>query len=184
MPLNNESERGKAPTVAQRFAGFAECHILYSLISCPVLFALGWIPIDSMFITVGVVILLLLLYFPLGKLKASFSSWAAPRVLQEKVLAVLLPTIVAWIWVLVVLVSVISEMPDLFMVVFAASFLFALPSSLFVVTLFALLPSASFTMGLGVWGLVAGILPPLLFALGSFVQSEKREKGREWLENG
>ena len=124
MPLNNESERGKAPTVAQRFAGFAECHILYSLISCPVLFALCWIPIDSPFITVGVVVLLLLLYFPLGKLKASFSSWAAPRVLQEKVLAVLLPTIVAWIWVLVVLVSVMSEMSDLFMVVFAGSFLF------------------------------------------------------------
>ena len=39
-------------------------------------------------------------------------------------------------------------------------------------------------MGIGVWGLVAGFLPPLLFALGSFVQSEKREKGREWLENG
>ena len=76
------------------------------------------------------------------------------------------------------------EMPDLCMVVFAGSFLFALPSSLFVVTLFVLLPSASFTMGIGVWGLVAGFLPPLLFALGSFVQSEKREKGREWLENG
>lgn len=83
MPLNNEPKRGKAPTVAQRFAGFAECHILYSLISCPVLFALCWIPIDSPSITVGVVVLLLLLYFPLGKLKASFSSWAAPRVLQE-----------------------------------------------------------------------------------------------------
>lgn len=177
------AEKKKETTVFQRVKGFAACHILFSLTSLMcVLYPL--LPNGSEVGFFILVISMMLIYFPLGVLKAWLSNWTEPQTQQKKALAVLLPAIVAWVWVGIVLVTIMGEMEELFMVVFAISFLFAVPSSLFVVMLFIFLPHATLTTGLGFCGLMAGFLPPLLFALGSFWQAKRQAAGKERVLDG
>lgn len=185
----------KPTTVVQRFGGFAAAHITYSLLSLIPLYLLavgsgnGLIGIGLFWWTIPLG--LIALYFPLGMFTAWFAKWNPPRTGRERRLTVLLPTLVAWIWVCVVLMSVMGEWEELFVAVFAKSFLFAAPSSLFVIFFMGLLLSLltgeengmTVTVILGFSGLIAGLLPSLLFALGSFWQSGRRRK-KEETQNG
>ena len=170
----------KPTTQAQRFGGFAVTHITYSVISLfPMLGGFGWTLDSTLFPLVWLVpILAMLLYFPLGILTAWISGWTSPQTGREKRMAVLLPTLVAWFWVILVLISIAGQWETLFMGVLTVSFLFAVPSSLFTITLSAASPwwISGLIVPLGLSGLVAGFLPPFLFALGSFWQSGRKGK--------
>lgn len=126
-------------------------------------------------------VVLIALYFPLGVLTAWMSEWTPPQTAQEKRRAVLLPTLVAWSWVGVVLLSVVGDVGELLMSVFTISFFFAAPSSLFTITYALCLPwrGSGLLAALGVWGMIAGFLPPLLFAAGSFWLSQRRQNKKE-----
>lgn len=170
----------KPTTVAQRFGGFAAAHITYSLLSLPCLIFGGMVPVWPVLIWLYPVAAMIF-YFPIGMFTAWLSEWSPPQSGRERQLAVLLPALVAWIWVGIVLISVTGEWGELFMAIFAISFLFATPSSLFSIiflgTFSHLTGDGGLAVSLGLCGLLAGFLPPLFFALGSFWQSERR-KGR------
>lgn len=179
----------KSPTAAQRFGGFAAAHTTYSLLCLIPLYLFAE---SSGRGFVGFVwtlpAVLILLYLPLGMFTAWIGKWGCPRTRQERGLAILLPVLVAWTWVLVVLISVIGEWETLFLSVFTVSILLAVPSSLFVITLMGLIfrlteGEGSLAVVLGLCGLLSGFLPPLLFALGSFYQS-KRVMGKGTVSDG
>ncbi len=181
MDEKNAVPSKKPTTVSQRFNGFAVCHLAYSLLSLIPAFCVYMKVVEAPFLAVTLWLLpvvLIALYFPMGMLAAWVSEWTPPRTLRERWLAIALPTLAAWLWVVFVLVCIVGEWGDLFMLVLALSFLLAAPSSLFVVTLcgWSLLLGNSGLVALGVCGLIAGALPPLLFALGSFWQAERKQK--------
>lgn len=181
-----EERTGKGQTkVSQRFGGFAVCHMAYSVLSLvPIFFfyMMEWETNFGELILWVVPLALMLFYFPLGVLVAWMSEWARPQATRERVLAIALPTLVAWIWVGVVLGSMAAEAGDLLIAVYGVSVLFAAPSSLFVLIFTGWLPASSLWVALGTVGLLAGFLPPFLFALGSFWQAGRRESRQKEAE--
>ena len=86
------------------------------------------------------------------------------------------PTAVAWIWVGVVISALLSGNGPFFMLIFPTSMLFAAPSSVFILVTLPLWDRGELWGGLALVGLLAGVLPPLLFAWGSFCQAQWAEK--------
>lgn len=177
MDEANARPTPKPTSVAQRFGGFATAHIMYSLLSLLPLYLLAVGSGDGL---VGVALFwwtiplgLIALYFPLGMFTAWLSKWTPPGTARERRMAVLLPTLVAWTWVCVVLAVVMGEWEEPFMAILFLSFFFAAPSSLLVILLMGTLSGSSLIPTLGLSGLIAGFLPPLLFALGSFHQANR-----------
>ena len=178
MDESDAIPKGEPTTQLQRFSGFALCHICYSPVS--LIFAHLFYTVAGELgavMTAMLPIALIALYFPLGMLTARLSGWTRPQTRREKVWVIALPTLMAWLWVAVVLLSIGGAPEELFLWVFGISLLLAAPSSLFVMTLiafwdWAMLPATGdpFVI-LGSFGIVAGILPTLLFALGSFYQA-------------
>lgn len=188
----------KATTLDARFNGFAAAHLSLSAL---VLLAIMVLPRLTTMTTKTalwnwfeegvplVVALLMGIYFPLGMLVARVKKWTAPQTRRERVLAVLRPAAVAWVWALVVLVTVwlnvlgVVEMrPELFMALLTLSFLFASPSSYVMLFSFAVdWPSsvAGKVIFLNLQGFLVGLLPPLLFALGSFWQAKRQMTDEE-----
>lgn len=164
-------EYGPAHTTQQeRFGGFALAHLGLSCLSFP-LFWLGLFQMDLP----GAVIFVgasLLAYFPLGVLAAWMGSWTIPLTGRERWQAVAYPTAVAWVWVGFVLLSLATAAGELLILAFFVSLMLAAPSSALVLLTMPLWGSGSSWGGLVPVGLLAGVLPPLLFAWGSFCQAE------------
>ncbi len=184
----DESHVKKPITIAQRFGGFAATHIAYSLLCLLSLYLAGS---GIGLVGLGLIwwmlpLTLVALYFPLGMLIAQLTKWTPPGTGRERRLAILLPTLVAWTWVCVVLVMVVGEWEEPFMAILAISFFFAAPSSILVTILIGPLSQISdnLILSLGLSGLISGLLPPLLFALGSFWQAGRRKKKEERIQNG
>lgn len=159
-------------TVGQRFGGFAICHLTYSIllaVSFPV-----WIELCVSEVTLPLVgLCLMAAYFPLGYLTAYLEEWTVPQNSREKCMAVGYPVVVAWIWVTVVWITLFPESGDFLPVVVVISLFLAAPSSFFVL-FFGL--AGNSVVDFALVGLVAGFLPPLFFACGSFWQASRREK--------
>lgn len=165
-----------ATTTKERFKGFALYHVVYSFLFliCFALvfpfFTTGIFTISSsLFYSVMPLfgILSMALYFPLGMRKAKQGHWTVPSG-KELCLAVLLPCLISVSWVFLFPLS-----NELFLFYFLISAIFAAPSSLFVIVAIVL----SLTSDLSVCifaGLFAAVLPPLLFALGSFWQAKRQ----------
>lgn len=166
----------KGPTTArQRFGGFAVCHLGFSIFlscSCPI-----WIRLFFMELVWAKSFLLgtffMAAYFPMGYLTAAMEEWTVPQSSREKCLAVVYPMVVAWLWVAVVLVALFGDIDALFLVAVVLSLFLAMPSSGFVL-IFGFVGGND--VGFVLIGLLAGFLPPFLFALGSFWQASRREK--------
>lgn len=178
--MNSLNEKITAPCTSQRerFLGFATGHILLSLLTVgilPALLAIGDLPPWAAGLCGGG---LMAAYFPAGCLASFTEEWASPRSEKEKILAVLLPALVAWAWVGVVFLALFLEEEALFWAVFVLSMFLAAPSSLFSILAMIFLsgPYAAGLGGLLAGGLLSGFLPPLLFALGSFWQSARMER--------
>lgn len=166
-------QQRKETTLAARFGGFAFGHlsisILLTFFGGPLLMTLR---MDGSWLYLAP-ILLMGIYFPIGALVAWMEGWTPPGTDRERALAVLQPAVVAWLWVGVVFFCITAEAGELFMSVVMISFIFASPSSVFSILSAAIIPAGGWG-GLLIGGVVSGFFPPLLFALGSFWQSERK----------
>lgn len=193
--MNGEEKRGiltERITPLERFCGFATYHFgVSALISCVMLSGFFVILPPILDVVAGsragsllTALSMLLIYIPLGMAAAGNREWIMPQTTKEKVLAVTQPTAVAWLWVGLVLLLMTLDgdaaLNGLF-IVFILSVLLAAPSSLFVLvsiewwgygTRLERIPA------LALIGAMAGFLPPLFFAWGSFWQSARMERKR------
>ncbi len=161
-------------TLGARFLEFTVSHIVLSMagavLAVGVLgrFSSGLLP----FLAES---LLILAYFPLGAYAAAEGHWTCPTD-WEKLLAVLQPALVAWAWAGLVIFSLWGDVEILLLPAFFISVILASPSSGFVILCVLCLPYGE---NLSWWcsvAFLAGLLPPLLFALGSFWQSGRMER--------
>ena len=173
----------------ERFLGFAMGHFTLSLLTILLLWCGGAFLGRSTFTEWANLVGPLLpvaAYFPGGYLVSALCGWSPPETGEAALLAVMLPTAGAWLWVAVILISIGGDL--LFALVFGISIFLAAPSSLFVLgMLFScdwLLFADNGLVALGLCGLLSGLLPPLLFALGSFWQAGRRKKKEERRQNG
>lgn len=170
-------------TWKQRFCGFAYCHFAYSLFS--LLFVLVWIVVgrvtenleNGYFILDGLMwvegILSMVLYFPLGMLETKWEKWTAPTG-KEVLLAVILPCLVSIPWAGTVLIGMgVEAWGILALCLGPISFMLAGPSSYFVAFFSTRLPGSGFE-NVVIAGLLAAVLPPLLFAFGSWWQAKRQ----------
>ena len=162
-----------------RFGLFAVSHILWSLAcALPVMRFIG--RIDLRFPTVCSVGMMLM-YFVLGWLVARLCHWKQPHGRQH-FRAVLLPAGIAWGWAGCTALCIYVE--DAIAIAAALglpAFLLASPSLLFIECFMQCIGRALEGGSVMVWLAVAiffaGLLPPLLFHLGSLLGSRKRGRG-------
>lgn len=181
-----QEQQTEETALSERFGGFANGHFSITFVVALFVyfgfFICGAIVKDRLWINVIMTIATILsigVYFPAGVLAAKGGEWTVPKE-EDKILAVLQPAAAAWIWVLIVIFSVLTD-GLLALCVFFISMLFAAPSSILVLCFSGFWASGSYgegTVKLFLIGLLAGFLPPLLFALGSFWQSARMERRR------
>lgn len=126
----------------------------------------------------GIAAVYLLAYFPLGMATAWLNNWTVPLTDRERWQAVIYPTAVAWAWVGVVVLSLSAANGPLLVMAFYASVLLAAPSSGLVLMAMPLWGAYGTLEALILTGLLAGILPPLLFTWGSFWASALMKRRR------
>ena len=167
---------------------FALAHFPFSLLSTFLIPCLSWY--DSFFdgrdlSFVVMMVLLFVLYFPLGFLLGSCLTWAridTPKALGR---AVQSQTLVAWSWAALLLVSIFSPLGT-FSILF--TLLLAFPSSMLALTFEPFLlrvlndTAFSFVLSLTLLAIPAGLLPPLLFNLGSFCATRHKTQSGPALE--
>ncbi len=181
----------KHTTIAARFGWFALGHVLISITTCAVCF-FGAAPLSLLWtfdwsaclvpvVWTGVTVLALGSYFAAGAYIAAAHGWSRPSCAREYILAVLLPALVAWCWEGAAIAgmsgqsfSALSALAGFLL--YAALFL-ATPSVIFIFFSFAYLNTGLWLDDWGFWAtaILAGFLPPLLFAAGSFWQSGRKK---------
>ncbi len=171
-------------TLSERFSGFAAYHFILALL----MDVLVWImALTMLFPEIEDTFPWLLaafvigIYFPAGMIAAKRRGWTCPKDSDELCLAILQPAAVAWGWAALVIFEVcVLNTGFLFFVLFPVSMFLASPSSIFVLCFFDFWMTAGSNLDIAMrlifLGLLAGFLPPLLFALGSFWQSARMEK--------
>lgn len=176
-----EKEYGPAHTTQEeRFWGFALAHLGLSGLG----FSLVWLGLPALVLgsselSIGALISLvgaaLLAYFPMGMFAAWLEQWTAPFTAEERWRAIAYPTAVAWAWVGFVVIAWGTADEALLLLAFMVSITLAIPSSGLVLVCAPLWENDG-VFGLALIGLLAGVLPPLLFAWGSFCQARRTEK--------
>lgn len=160
------------PSPASRFGGFAAGHFVISGLCAPLLFL---IPQLSVYISSPPLALwMMLLYLPAGWIIAALRSWNRPTP-KEGVKAVLRPALFAWGWafggwLLLVCPSLLAGIGFWML---TSTYFLACPSFVF------MLATLGQNADLTVWStfgftwylsmFLAGLLPPLLFFLGSLL---------------
>lgn len=173
-------------SVRGRFGGFAAGHFTLSILGFGgwLLLSGAWgLPVFPVYVYV-----LMLLYVPAGWVVSSLRRWPAPD-LKTGVKAVLYPALCAWIWAFggLWLFSSGGTLPSvgyLGLQILLSTFLLASPSALFV-----LMTGLAFLDGAAPWlwlpqVILAGLLPPLLFFLGSLLPRISREGYYDESEKG
>lgn len=152
-------------TGSTRFGLFAAAHIVWSLACC--LFGMGLLDDDPsllLLVTAG----MMLAYLPLGWAVAKLARWPKPG-RKESLWAVLLPSLIAWAWAGTTAVC-LYWVPDGVGVGAALglpAFLLAVPSLLLTFLVMGVTRTVlgGLSVVLGIF--LAGLLPSLLFWLGS-----------------
>lgn len=161
-----------ATTAKARFKGFARYHFTYSflfLVFFALVLVVATLPSLPVELLAVPCVISMLLYFPLGMLAAKRRSWTVPT-LRGACLAILQPCGISVLWVLL-----FPLIDGAFQIYAFLSVLFAAPSSSFFIFLLVSKPSDLLsTMYLFGAALLAAVLPPLLFALGSFFQAKRQ----------
>lgn len=189
-PVAEVSEPAAPPatTLKERFKGFALYYILYSFIFsflfvlvfiASMLYAMSpasnieWPDIPVLLIPLvifgGISILPL---FPLGMLKAKRGHWTVPT-RKESILAVVWPSVVFGIWLAILMLPIWASSIYTFLLYISA--LCAAPFIYFgfsccVVVRILQVEWLAFILA----PLLSIVLPPLLFALGSFCQAKRQ----------
>ena len=158
-----------------RFGMFAAAHIVWSLLcSWPMLQLLDGKEVSAL---IGATVMMFD-YLPLGWLVARCFRWPMPT-RKQSIRAVLLPAGIAWLWAGMAALGLYTEELAMAAVFGMPAFFLASPSLLFVLTFMPwvarLFGGTGFQGGvfplLGVGIFFAGLLPPLLFHLGSWLYS-------------
>ncbi len=167
-------------TLGKRFGGFAMAHVCYTLLGAAVLWlilvtALGAVEDVKVLVILAVLFSFasMAVYFPLGMLMAWWGDWGVPTT-KEKIWAVVQPCLISVSWAALVLWSASSSgLRLLLSATIPISAALAAPSSFFFVC-FGLV-----CRRFGLSALLAAVLPPLLFGLGSFWQAKRRSDREE-----
>lgn len=175
-------------TLSERFNGFAVYHFILALLMDGLfwLMAIFGEPFAAVLYEIEDISPWLLaafamgIYLPAGMIAAKRRGWTCPRDGREICLAILQPAAVAWGWAALVIFEIcVSNTGFLFLVLFPVSMFLATPSSIFVLCFFDFWMTAGSSLDVAMRlifiGFLAGFLPPLLFALGSFWQSARIE---------
>ena len=168
-------------STAARFGWFAAGHFLLSICVCSAAWLLLLVTAQlsetwGKVLLGAAAVLAVGAYFPVGAFTAARRRWTLPAARWDAALSVLLPTLVAWTWEGIVIFSILHA---------DASFWASLAITLVYLALFLATPSVIFVffcfigLDLGWQGnfsfwviaVLAVLLPPLLFAAGSFWQA-------------
>lgn len=180
----------KHTTTAARFGWFALSHFLISITTCAVFF-FGAAPLSLLWsydwstalvpaVWTGMTVLALGSYFAVGAYIASTRRWSRPSCARERILAVLLPTLVAWCWEGIAIAGMSGDaaapLSALAGFLLYAALSLATPSVVFIFFSFSCLHVGPWLDDWRFWvtAALAGLLPPLLFAAGSFWQSRRK----------
>lgn len=164
------------PSTARLTGAFALAHFPFSILSVLALYLFP--TIDPMWLNRPLVpaLVLMALYFPLGLLFGAGIPWARVHTYQDLGRAISYQAGIAWLWAIAMLWSVFFVMPVGFFAMALTLFL-AFPSSLFALSFLSLFPDASLPLILISFmslAIPAGLLPPLLFNLGSYCATRWR----------
>lgn len=174
-------EEGKTAgrtTLRQRFGGLATAHACYSLLGAflfPALFVMQMGEADLSRFSIALQgILSMAIYFFLGVLAAGWGEWSVPTT-REKVWMIVLPCAVLMVWEALILAILCLPMGASVFSWILALVLFGMvsPSCWFYICCGFLCESV-FTSAL-----LAAVLPPLLFGLGSFWQAKRQAAKKE-----
>lgn len=148
-----------------RFGLFAVSHIIWSLGCC--LFGMRLLDEDSSALLLTAAGMMLA-YLPLGWAVAKLTRWPKPD-RKASLWAVLLPTLIAWAWAGTTAACLfwVPEGVGVGAVLGLPAFLLAVPSLLLVTVILGLTQSVLGGMAVVLAIFLAGLLPPLLFWLGS-----------------
>ena len=177
--------------VKKRFLGFAVGHLAASLLGFLVYWGFGALLSggeEKMWCLTG---MMMLLYVPAGAVTARLKGWPLPG-RREGALAVLLPALCAWVWAFggwALLTAGLDPLSVVSAYLLLSTALLASPSFYMMLAILTDVPG-----GMGDWALLwyggiflAGLLPPLLFFLGSLLGARRHtpekedEKGGEML---
>lgn len=173
------------PSPASRFGGFAAGHFVVTALCAPLIFLMpGLLALAAT--PLGALLLMAVCYLPAGWIVAALRGWRRPSP-GEGLKAVLYPALFAWGWALggwLLFICPLSSVGNVGFLMLLSTYFLACPSFVFMlaalnfslgVPLDSLLASAPF---LPLWYLcmfLAGLLPPLLFFLGSQLPHRVKE---------
>lgn len=175
----------KRTTQAARFGWFAAGHFIWSVCVCSVawllLAALAGSDFPPLPLWAGLTVFVIGAYFPIGAWVAARRRWSRPASRREAVLAVLLPTLVAWTWEGVAIAGmfygeVFPALTLLSGMLLYASLALATPSVIFIFFWFTCFNPWRDDWNFWLMTALAGLLPPLLFAAGSFWRERRQGK--------
>lgn len=175
------------PSPASRFGGFAAGHFVVTALCAPLLFCLPYF-FDTAVTPLGW-LWMMALYVPAGWISSALRGWERPSP-KEGVKAILCPALLAWSWAFGGWLLFLAGLawpavgPAGSFMLLSTCFL-AAPS--FTLMLTALQGGPTFTalaLSPGWYGcmLLAGLLPPLLFFLGSLLPKRRLTKAENVIE--
>ena len=176
------------PSPASRFGGFAVGHFVVTALSAPLIFlvpdllVLAATPLRS-------VLLMAVFYLSAGWVIASLRGWDRPSP-RDGLKAVLYPALVAWCWAFggwLLLLCPFAPARNAGFLVLISTYFLACPSFVFMLSALSVsLTDALLDMAfLPLWYLyilLAGLLPPLLFFLGSLLAKRRLTKQENMIE--
>lgn len=171
-----------APSPASRLGGFASGHFVVTSLCAPLLFLAP--ELFAQFLTPLKALLMMALYIPAGWTVASLRQWERPAP-KEGLKAVLYPALFAWGWALGgwLLLTSLPLLSGIGLLMLTSTYFLACPSFTLM-----LIPLSEMTE-LADWGsfgfdwylcmFLAGLLPPLLFFLGTLLPHRVKENLHE-----
>lgn len=173
--MDNRSPAGPL-TVLRCLGHFAVAHFSLSLLSS----GIGLFAMDSPILIFLLPPFLMALYYPLGLL---FGASIEDH--HQLALAVLSQAAIAWCWAGLVIWALHGAGEDALLYAVLITFPLAYPSSLLVIAgmfLFGIVGCTSLSVSLTLLAIPAGLLPPLLFNLGSFCATRHKTQNGPALE--
>lgn len=162
----------RASAALKHLGAFALAHFSLSLASC----ASGFVVMEYPALFISLALGLIALFYPLGRL---FGGSMGDR--RELAVAVASQTAIAWCWAGLVLWAFYSDGEPLWALI-PLTFCLAYPSCLLVLVGMVTFGTVGFLpgpmVGMALMAVPAGLLPPLLFNLGS-LHATRREAQRE-----
>lgn len=176
------------PSPASRFGGFTAGHFVVTALCAPLIFLMPGLLL-LVATPLRALLLMAVLYLLAGWIVASLRGWARPSP-REGLKAVLYPALFAWGWAFggwLLFLCPLSPLRNAGFLVLISTYFLACPSFVFMLAAMSFfLTDVLFDMAfLPLWYLcmfLAGLLPPLLFFLGSLLPKRRLTKAENVIE--